>query len=458
MVASVMMQMSILRDGSMVIHPVTTRPRMYFLPPSAQQVQPELKPDAAGNLPGLDQTLQEAGGVLTGFESAFGTGTAVASAGAAGAAGPITSPPGPGMEGGPEAVVPTPVLATVEEGEAVQEAATPQVPTSTAVAVSVAAAPPAPATAAQLSPQQAIVTPAPATQPARSPPGPSPIAPSPLQPASVVEREPSTVGRIQSTYGSFQSFAGMTNVRWAAANGFTRLMTVAAICNRATFAADTQETDTTASAGVAAAPSAATVSHKASKQQLERDSVIARAESSATVIARAATMGELTSHAPPAEPPSGRTDTRTVLGDASEAALLRYVDALMPVGLFRLAFPALHEIPFNSVNKWAITVTHAPEQKSQHLVLMKGAPERIIERCSHHFRKGNEVPIDEAFRKRFQMAYERFGFLGERVLGERYKHATHWRYRSPRASAHGVGPSAMRLPCRLCVQAVRRPL
>ena len=43
---------------------------------------------------------------------------------------------------------------------------------------------------------------------------------------------------------------------------------------------------------------------------------------------------------------------RKVLGDASDAAFLRYVDAVIPAFELRLAFPAIFEIPFNSVNKW----------------------------------------------------------------------------------------------------------
>lgn len=45
-------------------------------------------------------------------------------------------------------------------------------------------------------------------------------------------------------------------------------------------------------------------------------------------------------------------------------------------------YPLLHSIPFNSANKWALTVCPCPGDLSQQLVMMKGAPEIIIDRCS----------------------------------------------------------------------------
>lgn len=49
---------------------------------------------------------------------------------------------------------------------------------------------------------------------------------------------------------------------------------------------------------------------------------------------------------------------------------------------------------------------------------MKGAPERVLERCSSILIKGQELPLDEQWREAFQTAYLSLGGLGERVLGE----------------------------------------
>ena len=86
------------------------------------------------------------------------------------------------------------------------------------------------------------------------------------------------------------------------------------------------------------------------------------------------------------------------------------------------AYSILYEIPFNSVAKYAIAIVADPEAPQTHIVFMKGAPERILERCSHALQDGKEVPADDAgFQSDFQAAYERFGFLGERVLGFAYR-------------------------------------
>ncbi|XP_026550245.1 potassium-transporting ATPase alpha chain 1-like, partial [Notechis scutatus] len=53
----------------------------------------------------------------------------------------------------------------------------------------------------------------------------------------------------------------------------------------------------------------------------------------------------------------------------------------------------------------------------RHLLVMKGAPERILERCSTIMIKGQELALDEQWREAFQTAYMDLGGLGERVLG-----------------------------------------
>lgn len=55
---------------------------------------------------------------------------------------------------------------------------------------------------------------------------------------------------------------------------------------------------------------------------------------------------------------------------------------------------------------------------SHYLLVMKGAPERILERCSTIMLQGKEQPMDEEMKEAFQNAYLELGGLGERVLGE----------------------------------------
>ena len=48
---------------------------------------------------------------------------------------------------------------------------------------------------------------------------------------------------------------------------------------------------------------------------------------------------------------------------------------------------------------------------------MKGAPERILDRCSTIMVEGEEIKLTDEWRDSFNNAYLELGGLGERVLG-----------------------------------------
>lgn len=52
------------------------------------------------------------------------------------------------------------------------------------------------------------------------------------------------------------------------------------------------------------------------------------------------------------------------------------------------------------------------------LMVMKGAPEKILEKCSTIMVNGQEQALDWSMSNAFQTAYMELGGLGERVLGE----------------------------------------
>ena len=54
---------------------------------------------------------------------------------------------------------------------------------------------------------------------------------------------------------------------------------------------------------------------------------------------------------------------------------------------------------------------------SGHLLVMKGAPERILDRCSTIMVEGEEIKLTDEWRDSFNNAYLELGGLGERVLG-----------------------------------------
>merc|ERR1719450_44756 len=104
-------------------------------------------------------------------------------------------------------------------------------------------------------------------------------------------------------------------------------------------------------------------------------------------------------------------------GDASETAILKFVElSLGGVMNIRQANKKVAEIPFNSMNKYQLSI-HEQEDETdpRHLLVMKGAPERVLDRCSHILINGEETPLDDA--SLFNWAYDELGGLGERVLG-----------------------------------------
>jgi magnesium-transporting ATPase (P-type) len=217
------------------------------------------------------------------------------------------------------------------------------------------------------------------------------------EPAGSIGRVNNSLGRRNmGTYASFSSFltfqkrtigsgglgggGGLTHVSWDRSSPYMRLVIMSGVCNRARFSSGGEE-DTEVAVK--------------SKSKSSSSSTLFKKE-------------------------------RKVLGDASDAALLRFVDGIIPIEELRLAaFPTVFEIPFNSVNKWSMAVVKdpgvSPDSSKSHVAMLKGAPEVILSRCSTYLHNGKEKDIDEDFQHDFQQAYEQFAYQGERVLGFAYK-------------------------------------
>merc|ERR1740124_1124842 len=114
---------------------------------------------------------------------------------------------------------------------------------------------------------------------------------------------------------------------------------------------------------------------------------------------------------------------RDCQGDASESALLKaveiaWVDEKTSTANVRSKHKKVIEIPFNSTNKYQVSVHEMPDE-DQHLLVMKGAPERILDRCTSILLNGEivDMPADSEQRVKFDAAYLELGGMGERVLG-----------------------------------------
>merc|ERR1711884_853898 len=108
---------------------------------------------------------------------------------------------------------------------------------------------------------------------------------------------------------------------------------------------------------------------------------------------------------------------REVNGDASEAALLKCTElSLGDAMAYRHRHKKVLEIPFNSTNKYQVSI-HENEDKETYCLVMKGAPERIVDRCSTILINGQEMELTPEWKDLFNNAYMELGGLGERVLG-----------------------------------------
>jgi sodium/potassium-transporting ATPase subunit alpha len=111
-----------------------------------------------------------------------------------------------------------------------------------------------------------------------------------------------------------------------------------------------------------------------------------------------------------------------VNGDASEAALLKCCELAQKNVLdYRGKRTKACEIPFNSTNKYQVSIhkkgTEGDDDVDNYLLVMKGAPERILDRCSTILINGEEKPMNDEWKESFNNAYMQLGGLGERVLG-----------------------------------------
>jgi magnesium-transporting ATPase (P-type) len=69
----------------------------------------------------------------------------------------------------------------------------------------------------------------------------------------------------------------------------------------------------------------------------------------------------------------------------------------MEIEEYRAANPKVHEVPFNSSNKWQMSI-HSMKHSGTQLLLLKGAPDVLLDKCSHYLAEdGTHKPCDETF-------------------------------------------------------------
>jgi len=104
------------------------------------------------------------------------------------------------------------------------------------------------------------------------------------------------------------------------------------------------------------------------------------------------------------------------LGDASESAMIKFVQDKEDILECRKNNKKQIEVPFNSKNKFQLSV-HDMGNSGKHVMWMKGAPERIIDRCDQVLEGGVVVPLTAERKAQIELCQLNLSKQGFRVLG-----------------------------------------
>ena len=113
---------------------------------------------------------------------------------------------------------------------------------------------------------------------------------------------------------------------------------------------------------------------------------------------------------------------RGVAGDASESAILKFMESVTGVVTqYREKYPKLTEKPFSSTYKYQYSIHRNPNAdpvlNNNFILVMKGAPERIIKLCSTVIGANGETEeLNHVHLGKFEDAYRELGSMGERVI------------------------------------------
>ncbi|XP_034937054.1 sodium/potassium-transporting ATPase subunit alpha-like [Chelonus insularis] len=132
-------------------------------------------------------------------------------------------------------------------------------------------------------------------------------------------------------------------------------------------------------------------------------------------IARVASLCNRAQWAPTSGPPLPFRK-RKALGDASDIALFKCMEILIRGGVntFRNNYIKVFEIPFNSTDKFQVSIHMF---RNRHVLFLKGAPERVLERCSKVAFSNTTKDLTEDVKNAYTESCYELGRNGERVLG-----------------------------------------
>ncbi|KAL4511030.1 hypothetical protein ABPG73_008108 [Tetrahymena malaccensis] len=101
----------------------------------------------------------------------------------------------------------------------------------------------------------------------------------------------------------------------------------------------------------------------------------------------------------------------------SNNSIIQYAKTSYLQNPFYNQIETLARMPFNSTEKFALTIVEYKTATSDYCVYVKGAPEKIWKFCSHVLEGENTVQKTQEWEKKFLQVNKNFGKNGERVLG-----------------------------------------
>ncbi|KAI3577874.1 hypothetical protein IWW34DRAFT_740339 [Fusarium oxysporum f. sp. albedinis] len=109
---------------------------------------------------------------------------------------------------------------------------------------------------------------------------------------------------------------------------------------------------------------------------------------------------------------------RAIQGNATDSAVFRFA-AYGPSGdSFRKTVPRIFEVPFNSKNKWMLTVFQSDDERGAYRVIIKGAPDILLAGCTKYWSsESNSVEtLTRDARIKFQEIQDDASRRAERVI------------------------------------------
>lgn len=109
-------------------------------------------------------------------------------------------------------------------------------------------------------------------------------------------------------------------------------------------------------------------------------------------------------------------EKRKIQGDASESAILRYMENNRSATKTRIDNPKVAEIPFSSEYKYQVTI-HKFAERMENYLIMKGAPEIILEFCTQVATDEGDIQLASEIKRDLKESFIKLANMGERVIG-----------------------------------------